>query len=266
MRRWALELAVLAAAMLVFALIGPFGSFARPMAARLLQWSLAVAGGYVFFRPVIAAGRALAAQSRVPVAGAIAAACLFATIPTTMVVALAWSGFRWRTITIADLAGLYPPVLVIGALLTVLQLLVRRAVRGGAPAPSPAAQAASADCVAAPAPAPGGAAFLDRLPPHLGETLLCLENEDHYVRAHSAAGSALILMRMRDAVAELKGVEGARVHRSWWVARAAVAEVVRRDRNLRLRLVDGREVPVARSSVAMLRERGWLARQSGEGA
>lgn len=271
LRRWGVELAVLGGAMLVLALLGPFGSFARPVETRLLQWGIAIAGGYVFFRPVIAAGRAFAAQSGMPVGVAIALACGFASIPTSVIVALAWTGFRWHGVTIADLAGLYPQVLIVGATLTVVQLLVRRA----APLPPAAAPDASVDpepavtsplvafdeappAVAVPGPV-GRAPFLDRLPAHLGDTLLCLENEDHYVRAHTPAGSALILIRMRDAVAELEGVPGERVHRSWWVARDAVAAAVRQDRNLRLRLVDGREVPVARSSVATLRERGWLA-------
>ena len=85
-----------------------------------------------------------------------------------------------------------------------------------------------------------------------------MENEDHYVRAHTATGSTLLLMRLRDAVLELEEVEGARVHRGWWVARAAVAEVVRRERAVSLRLVNGLEVPVARSALPELRAAGWL--------
>ena len=100
--------------------------------------------------------------------------------------------------------------------------------------------------------------FFDRLPPHLGRELLALEMEDHYVRAHTTAGSALVLMRMRDAVAELDGVEGLQVHRSWWVARAAVEREVQDGRNLRLRLRNGLEAPVARNSVPTLRAAGWL--------
>jgi DNA-binding LytR/AlgR family response regulator len=128
---------------------------------------------------------------------------------------------------------------------------------GGAAVPA----APASDAVPAGAE-PGGvldAPFLDMLPSHLGRALICLENEDHYVRVHTALGSALILMRMRDAVAQLHGADGERVHRGWWVSRHAVAEVVRRERNISLRLTDGREVPVARANVATLRARGWLA-------
>jgi DNA-binding LytR/AlgR family response regulator len=106
-----------------------------------------------------------------------------------------------------------------------------------------------------PPPAP----FLDRLPPHLRSGLIALEMEDHYVRAHTAGGSALVLLRMRDAVAELAGIEGMQVHRSWWVARSAVREAVASGRNVTLRLERGIEAPVARSSITALREAGWLS-------
>ena len=43
------------------------------------------------------------------------------------------------------------------------------------------------------------------------------------------------------------------------MARDAVVATVRQDRNLKLRLSDGREVPVARANVAALRAAGWLA-------
>ncbi|MBU6269648.1 MAG: LytTR family transcriptional regulator DNA-binding domain-containing protein, partial [Sphingomonadales bacterium] len=57
---------------------------------------------------------------------------------------------------------------------------------------------------------------------------------------------------------EMDGVEGARVHRGWWVARAAVSGVERRGRAVWLRLANGLEAPVARNAVADLREQGWL--------
>lgn len=83
--------------------------------------------------------------------------------------------------------------------------------------------------------------------------------EDHYVRAHGPDGqSVLILMRMADAERELAGTDGARVHRSWWVMRGAVAGQRRVGRNLVLQLPDKLEAPVARDRVADLRARGWF--------
>jgi DNA-binding LytR/AlgR family response regulator len=101
--------------------------------------------------------------------------------------------------------------------------------------------------------------FLDRLPPKLrGAEVWAVEAEDHYLRLHTSLGQDLILMRLTDAVAELEGIEGAQVHRSWWVARSAIAEAVRGDGRATLTLTDGAEVPVSRTYARLLRERGWI--------
>ena len=85
-----------------------------------------------------------------------------------------------------------------------------------------------------------------------------MESEDHYLRLHTSQGQDLILMRLADAVAELEGIEGAQVHRSWWVAREAIAESRRGDGRATLTLKDGSEVPVSRTYAKLLRERGWI--------
>ncbi|THD50944.1 LytTR family DNA-binding domain-containing protein [Phenylobacterium sp.] len=101
--------------------------------------------------------------------------------------------------------------------------------------------------------------FLDRLPLKLrGAEVWAVEAEDHYLRLHTSKGQHLILMRLSDAIAELEGIEGAQVHRSWWVARQAIAEAVRGDGRATLTLTDGAEVPVSRTYARLLRQRGWI--------
>ena len=102
------------------------------------------------------------------------------------------------------------------------------------------------------------ARFLARLPPRLrGATLFAVQAEDHYLRLHTDRGSDLILMRLSDAVAELEGLEGARTHRSWWVARDAVRDVSRGDGRAVLTLEGGVSAPVSRRYARALREAGW---------
>ncbi|MEC8456533.1 MAG: LytTR family DNA-binding domain-containing protein, partial [Pseudomonadota bacterium] len=102
------------------------------------------------------------------------------------------------------------------------------------------------------------ARFLDRLPPRLkGATLYAVQAEDHYLRLHTDRGSDLILMRLSDAVEELEGLEGARTHRSWWVARSAVRAVDRGDGRATLTLEGGLNVPVSRRYARTLREADW---------
>ena len=92
-------------------------------------------------------------------------------------------------------------------------------------------------------------------PAKFGREVICLQMEDHYVRAHTEVGSALHLMTLSDAMARTSR-PGLQVHRSWWVARDAVATVLRDGRSVRLKLLNGLEVPVARRSVTHLKAAG----------
>lgn len=101
--------------------------------------------------------------------------------------------------------------------------------------------------------------FLERLPLKLrGAEIWAVEAEDHYLRLHTSKGQDLILLRLADAVAELDGLEGAQVHRSWWVARDAIVDARRGDGRATLTLKDGAEVPVSRTYAGPLREKGWI--------
>lgn len=101
-------------------------------------------------------------------------------------------------------------------------------------------------------------AFLRRLPTRLGRDLVRVSVYDHYVEAHTRRGHELILIRFADALAELDGYDGLQIHRSHWVARAAVRRVVRGEgRSLSVELDDGTRLPVSRSRESAVREAGF---------
>jgi DNA-binding LytR/AlgR family response regulator len=64
-------------------------------------------------------------------------------------------------------------------------------------------------------------------------------------------------MRMGDAVAAAGDVPGFQIHRSWWVARAAVERFERDGRKGRITLCNGLVVPVSRDRLADLPVSGW---------
>jgi hypothetical protein len=97
-----------------------------------------------------------------------------------------------------------------------------------------------------------------QLPVALGREVLALQAEDHYVRVHTPRGSALLLMRLADAVSDVGGLEGMRVHRSWWVAKDAIGSSRLEGRRLTLALTNGLSVPVTREAAPVLRRAGWL--------
>ena len=139
----------------------------------------------------------------------------------------------------------YGYVIVVSALLTAGAWAVERLMQK--PLAPPAAQ-----------PGAGPPAFLERLPVRLRSAeLYAIESEDHYLRVHTSAGQELILLRLADAVRELAGVEGLQTHRSWWVAKQGLADVVKGDGKLVLKLKSGAEAPVSRTYAKAVKEAGW---------
>ena len=94
--------------------------------------------------------------------------------------------------------------------------------------------------------------FLQRLPGKVGSDILFLKASGHYVEVVTSAGSAIILMRLTDAVAEL-GNEGMRIHRSYWAAYGHMTGLQRRDRRMLLCLTGGHELPISRSLLTDVR-------------
>jgi LytTr DNA-binding domain len=261
-----LDLAAMTIIGVFLALIGPFGSIAAPLPERLVSWIGFAWLGYACYRPMQSVVDWGERTLALPRWGLLAASCLVGTVPMTLAVlainsqplgALAWPGLENAMAT-------YFAVLMIGGAVTVLFNLVQARPREPAPAaavpPSPeqvVLPAAWEPAAIATVPSPPNP-LLNQLPPELGSDIIALEMEDHYVRVHTALGSALVLMRLRDAMALLGDVDGMQVHRSWWVARAAVEDVMRDGRNIRLKLAREIEAPVARANITPLRDARWI--------
>ena len=103
-----------------------------------------------------------------------------------------------------------------------------------------------------------GQKFFNRLSKGTGTELMCLEMEDHYLRAHTSDGNELLHMRMADAVSELEGFPGFQVHRSWWVAIGAIEAIGKQNRDYKATLKNGMIVPISRSRVDVLKEQGFI--------
>ncbi|WP_203290944.1 LytTR family DNA-binding domain-containing protein [Maricaulis parjimensis] len=101
-------------------------------------------------------------------------------------------------------------------------------------------------------------ALTEKMPHKLRHAaILALSAEDHYLRVHTESGDCLILMRLSDAITAVDALDGARTHRSWWVAKDAVERVSRGDGRATLSLKNGIEAPVSRTYAPKLREAGW---------
>lgn len=242
--RWRPFLAAIALGLLL-GFAGPFGSYpAFPTATRYAFWlGMTVTG----------AAAAVAADAMLPrfrsSAIRIGAIALLSALPMTFVVAWTMSLIQpGRVFAPQQLPLLFACVAAV-QLLVVYAMTIAAPKAGGAEAsalPEPAVEAI---------PAAFPDALLRKLPPGIGRDILALETEDHYLRVHAAGGSALILMRMADAVASLDPRLGMQVHRRWWVAEGAVVEVRTEGQKLALCLIDQSLVPVGRTFAPAVRAR-----------
>ncbi len=241
-REWLRDIALSTAVGMLLGLAGPFGSYLNgPWPVRVFYWVAALWIGLalqgVAHRLAIAAARRWRLG---PALGPILATPL-AAVPVAVLCRLLAEMLWPDIIPRVDRLEWYAQTCLVCALFTVGYTLVHAwpVQSRGSLAETPAASCSPS--------------FVDRLPPDLGRDLLALQMEDHYVRTHTARGSALLLMPLHRAIEELGDLQGLRVHRSWWVARHAVADCVRDGRNVRLRLSNGLHAPVARASVAALK-------------
>ena len=235
------EVAVALATGTFMALIGALGTQEAPLQVRLAFWiGLMSAGTVIGHGVTVLAGRLELFEQR-PWLWAVLTAILI-TPPLSVIVWFAVGAAFDRQQTAMSIFNHFPAVLIVSLGMTALTVLSQKrpiVTHAAAPNATPSA-------------------FLDRLPDKLrGGEIFAVEAEDHYLRLHTSRGQDLILMRLADAVGELEGIEGAQVHRSWWVAKSAVAEVARGNGRASLTLRNGTIAPVSRTFARALRADGW---------
>jgi DNA-binding LytR/AlgR family response regulator len=234
---------VAAAAGVVLAFMGAFGSMEAPLWLRLVYWvPVMLAGalwGHLCSRLVF---RWVDPDERPWLTVAALTAAI--TGPVSLFVwAVTGLMFEGEVYPLAALPYMVGPVVTITAVMSAINVFLGKA--------QPVQTHASVIGAAL-------ARFPERLPPRLrGAVIRAVQAEDHYLRIHTDRGSDLILMRLSDALDELEGLEGAQTHRSWWVARDAVRDVARGDGRATLTLEGGLTAPVSRRYAKALRDAGW---------
>lgn len=242
-----------AALILFVALTGPFGTYAA----------------YSFGQRLLAVAPLLAAFMLVGVA---IRALVFSTLPP-------WR-FRWASALNAGLASLiiapmidqflhriqptdtvsYPGLGELVLLVFSLSLGLSSLRRTVASEQGHAAAAAQPELEPQPeAPRlPRLPRLLQRLDADAAGALWSISVRDHYVDVQTSFGTSSLLMRLSDAMAETDPVEGDQIHRSHWVAWAAVQRVERDGAKLFVVLTGGARLPVSKNHRDKLVARGLL--------
>ncbi|MGR6432832.1 LytTR family DNA-binding domain-containing protein [Rhizobium sp. PAMB 3174] len=102
-------------------------------------------------------------------------------------------------------------------------------------------------------------AILRRLPLPKRGRLVSISVSDHYVEVTTLKGRELLLMRLRDAVAECPPEKGLQIHRSHWIALDGVKHVYRSGGKVMVETVTGDHLPISRSFLAEARASGLNA-------
>lgn len=267
LRQALLELWGMATLAILVGFLGPFGSYTgNPLFYRVQVWGALLVGAYVFVRPLIWGLEHVARRTALPGT----ALAFWGAVAMSVPLAMIWRAVGQDAFRALDGYAVLLPFALVSAL-SVLgvtrwaqsasqRIEDRSAERRTTAVPEQAGfDPAYPD---APSPDSGSPMEPPRLLSRLGggfqPPIIALQSEDHYVRIHGAAGSELLLIRLRDAIAEMDSIPGEQVHRSWWIARDGVEGLVKSGRIWNIRLANGELAPVARESVDRLRRSGFL--------
>jgi len=272
LRRLLLELWILLPVAAVIGFLGPFGTYLMgDLMTRIGRWWLMLTGAYILLRPTMALWNWIARVTGLPSGSLVFWGMFFSSFP----MALIWrvTG-RDEVRLLGGYAGLLPFTILCSILVILVAWWAQRADnhllyhykrfpgQDEGPAASPESATNRLTLLSSGQSARKASQdrprLYDRLSPQFEGDILALESEDHYVRVHGMRKSELLLMRLRDAIAEMDGTDGEQTHRSWWVTREAVAEITGTGRNRRIKLANGAPVLVARDSVDRLQQSGFL--------
>jgi DNA-binding LytR/AlgR family response regulator len=177
-----------------------------------------------------------------------------AAVPMILIAGAATHALKGWTITPSEIVEIYFQIVLIGSGVALIAVAAfsPRSERAAPVIAEPALSYADDEC-SRPADMrhrdvlPGAdGRLIGRIPLAQRGRILCLAMEDHYVRVHTDRGSALVLLRLSDAIAEAEAATpGRQVHRSWWVSDEAVERFERAGRTGQVHLQGGIRVPVS---------------------
>lgn len=224
---------------IVLTVSGPFGTYERMDAATRL-FDFAITSGIVLIIGV--STRALLQQGMLSLR--FIPAVVIASILTSVILAVPVRQLFWR------IAGVRAPVDIpawhVAGIIAfsgfgsaAIRWAIARETTYPARDHAPPAEPADAG--------PRTPRLLDRLPEDIRGPLVRVSGQNHYVEVTTDNGSARVLLRLSDALAEIDSTAGAQVHRSHWVAASAVARRERDGARQVLVLRDGSRVPIGKS-------------------
>lgn len=224
---WEKKIFVFACATTILILLGPFGTYDEmTLDKRFVYWSVLMIGIGVLMNLFISLAMVSSYLPRMPALMRIAVGSALAAIPSLAILIFVNDIYRPGISDNFDLPLKWVQITSIGIMVSALDFLDWR-------------------LPAKPTPAEIETIFHKRLAPKIGRDIVSASMQDHYVEVTTALGKDMILIRFSDALDELEGLAGARVHRSHWVAAAHLERLAKDGARHRAVLSDGRSLPVS---------------------
>lgn len=244
-RRLSVDIAIFAAMGLLLGFLAPFDSEATDIGVRYLYWIICIVGGGLIG---VGADEGLRRHIASQWLRTFTASLVMTPMVTLLVLVTQHFLMRQPLVLPAFLGLLWQVWPIMLAVLAVRGLVWRR----------PDIIVETRTVIAPPLPEAEAAFRLRLSAKRRIARLIAIEAHDHYLKVHTDAGSELIALRFKEAMAELSMAHGWRVHRSWWLAADAVERVQWRRGVGEARLVGGLTAPVSRTYSPILKEAGWL--------
>lgn len=250
----------------LFAIVGPFGTFTDlGFRDRLVYWSVLVIGvGFLMVIGTVYMLSRLRPRSRVL---RVVIGCAVAAVPSTGLVMFMHDVMRLGSDAGRDPASavlLWVQVFGLGTIISLIEF--KRLGYFDLPAGVPAVKPLFSSLPAQPSGAVDHrhaalmlrqSRLFDRLRKELRDgdaELVSMSMQDHYVTLMTTRGPDKLLMRFADAIAEIDALPGVRVHRSHWVAQGHGGSLFKEGNRMMLRLSDGRALPVSKTYLPAVEE------------
>ncbi|WDE14079.1 LytTR family DNA-binding domain-containing protein [Thalassomonas haliotis] len=235
---------------MVLALLAPFGMNKISLAGNIAFWVTACFSGHLLYSPLFFLGGKYLQRFPLPSwAGLLLLSVIAGFLMCFVITFISWLYFGGSADYLEDLPVLFPKTFLVGVIITLVELFKNYIKHQNEQlAQQEHMQQEQQTSVK----------FMDKLPIDKRGTLLCLEMDDHYLKVHTDKGHHMLLMRLKDALADLVDYPGLQTHRSWWVAEEAIRESVKQERRVSLRLSNDLLVPVSRTYLPELKTRNLL--------
>jgi hypothetical protein len=243
-QNWQIRIAVCILAILLFSLVGPYSTYERfSVPVRFAYWGALIG---CFLLPAYWIGRVV----RRSVSGSALQRDIVSVLASGTVVAPAIWGVNRVVLgpTLLGFGSLVEHLLLVW-LICAIPVLVRhhmRAASGDAARPLDSVEEVSAPDVP----------LLRHLEPEMRGAIRRVSASDRQSIIHTQKGEASLRMRFADALIQLEGASGMRVHRSHWVAFDAITRLEQDGRRYVATLSCGGTVPVSPAYLGELADAG----------